>query len=500
MGLAPLDRSTLDRLQVALAGAAPAWSARARLSRLGRWPVGEAFDVSLPGSLDESIQAHRPGGMRAKPTLGLDRWTSAEMRARLTGADRGASIDIACVGSPRSGEPASISGLLVETTRREIDGDPAGVWIERLFRAMCAQLAPPWARAGSLGERMSGRRRGAGGRVEWLTYLGHEAAAGVRVGDLRGIDGVDVEDLSGGLLIRLDPSPGSRRTTAYWQRLQTVEATIGRPRPVAAEPPQSGTESMARPIRPAVGVPIPLVPRPTVTRTEGGTRHLQGARYERARFAQLQLREPGAVLEGFEAVRCEFDNVALGPRADGAQPVVVRSCTLTRRRSRAVSLGLVVVEDCLIDGHAGGFMATASVLLRHVVMRGPIDALDLRSPRQLQVASRPSLPRLHAEHYRTVDWTLDIREARFRRCDIGGVPGHLVRRDPTTQVLVTRARALAGPWREATGGHFWRVGIERLLESGDDSRVFVAGPRGDRFEQELAVIGRLREAGIAVPD
>jgi hypothetical protein len=418
------------------------------------------------------------------------------MEAHLTGADRGASIRLFFEGSDRSGEPASISRLVVETTQREIDGLPAGVWVERLFRALCAALVPTSATAGSLGEGMSGTRRGVPATVEWLTYLGKDAATGVDRDRLREVPGVDVTEVGGGLLLRLDPSAGPRRTASYWERVRAVEATIGRPRATSALR-QTVPRTAAAPA--GAGPPLPFVPQPTVTLTERGAKHFHGSRYERTRFAQLGLREPGATLEGFELVRCEFDNVSIGSYGSGEEPVLVRDCSLTRCRARVALFGLVVVEDCLIDGFSGGFWATASVLLRHVVMRGPIDALDLRSPRQIQ-SNRQDLPNVHADHYRTVDWALDIREARFKRCDIGGVPGRLVRRDPATQILITRERALASPWREATAGHFWWVGIERLLESGDESEVFVACPRGDRFEEELGVIARLREAGTALPD
>lgn len=495
MGLAPLDRSTLDRLQFALAAAVPAWSSRARLSTLGRWRIGEAFDAATPGSLDAVIQAHRPGGPRAKPTVGLEQWASSEMELRLTGADRGASIQITYIGSPRSGEPASIATLLVETTQREIDGEAAGTWIERIFRALCADLAPPRATASSLGERMSASRRGVASGIEWLTYFGPEGRT-ISLERLHEIPGVDAVALSGGVLIRLDPSPGPRRYVTYWRRVRAVEAAIGPHqalnRPRSARPPQTS--------RPAekVAVPIPFVPRPIVTTL--GTTHVQGARYERTRFAQLGLHEPGAIVEGFDLVRCEFDNVQIGSYYDGEEPVFVRNGSLTRCRSSVVLFGLVVVEDCVIDGHAGGFWATAAIFLKHVLMRGPIDALDLRSPRQLRDPQRPSLPQIHDHFYRSVDWALDIREARFKRCDVGGVPAHLVRRDPATQILITRERALAGAWREVTADHFWRIGIEDLVDSGEESEVFVACPRGGRFEQELALISRLREAGIAEPD
>jgi hypothetical protein len=496
MGMAPLDRSTLDRLQLALERSVPAWSSAARLSTLGRWPVRERFDVAVPGSLDEVIQAHRPGGARAKPTLGLAQASSSEMRARLTGADRGASITFNWIGSERSGEAASISHLVVETTQREVEGGPAGAWVERLFRAICAELAPPSANACSLGERMSAQRRGASGQVVWLTYVGPRAAGAVRRADLASVAGVDAQDLAGGILIRLDSSSNTRRTTAYWKRASAVEACIGRP-PLRKVPRDQRDVAPPRPAAPpSPPPPTPLIPRPIVTMSVGGGRHIAGARYERMRFAGLHLREPGTVVEGFELVRCEFDNVGIGSKA--GPPVTVRHCTLTRCRSRVAIFGLVVVEDCVIDGHAGGFWATASVLLRHVVLRGPIDAIDLRSPRQL--SSPDHVVKAHHSHYRSVDWALDIRGARFKRCDIGGVPGHLVRRDPATQVLVTRERALAADWREATAGHFWRVAFERLLASGGESEVLVACPRGGRFAEELAVIARLREAGIAAPD
>jgi pentatricopeptide repeat protein len=178
-------------------------------------------------------------------------------------------------------------------------------------------------------------------------------------------------------------------------------------------------------------------------------------------------------------------------------PVVVRNCTLTRCRIWKAYLRYVLLEDSIVDGLSGSQFMTREVLLKHVVIRGPVDSIDIRHPRQ--VMGPEPLIALHAAHYETVDWALDISEARFARCDIGGVPGRLVRRDPATQVLVTRERVLAAPWREVAQGE-WKIGIERLLKAEADSEVFVACLRGGRFEETLAVFQRLREAGIAEPD
>jgi hypothetical protein len=234
------------------------------------------------------------------------------------------------------------------------------------------------------------------------------------------------------------------------------------------------------------------------------------------RFAGIRYSTPGGILEGFDVEKCEFDNVSIGvdvvepgmaaivrrfnPNVSheyDSAPVVVRNCTLTRCRIWQAYLRYVLVEDSVVDGLSGSLSMTSEVLLRHVVIRGPIDSIDIRHPRQ--VMGPEPLIALHAAHYATVDWALDISEARFARCDIGGVPGRLVRRDPATQILVTRERVLASPWREVAQGA-WKIGIERLLKAEADSEVFVACPRGDDFEESLAVFQRLREAGLAEPD
>ena len=106
----------------------------------------------------------------------------------------------------------------------------------------------------------------------------------------------------------------------------------------------------------------------------------------------------------------------------------------------------------------------------------------------------------HKDFYETVDWALDISEARLTRCDISGVPGHLVRRDPATQILITRERALAAQWTAVAPQTPEYYGIERLLESPMDSTVLVACPRDKDFDRTLATFARLREAGIAEPD
>jgi hypothetical protein len=205
-------------------------------------------------------------------------------------------------------------------------------------------------------------------------------------------------------------------------------------------------------------------------------------------------------VEDLEAVRCEFDHCGLGPFDSKAPALVVRNCRLERCRISMVDLRFVQFEDCVVDGVRGSMTITTSgPLFRHVTIRGSVDSLYIRPP---GFGIHPDLRAIerHRAYYETVDWALDISQARLARCEMPGVPGRLVRRDPATQILVTRERVLATPWQEVAAGTLEYFGIEGLLRWGLDSIVEVACPRSKDFEARLASFARLREAGVAEPD
>jgi len=103
--------------------------------------------------------------------------------------------------------------------------------------------------------------------------------------------------------------------------------------------------------------------------------------------------------------------------------------------------------------------------------------------------------------YASIDWALDIREAEFEECDLRGIPGHLVRRDPETQILVTRERVMEGVWRELDLSRtYWPASLEGLLEDERSDEVLVAPKLATDFEDLLAGLNLLREAGVAEPD
>jgi hypothetical protein len=225
---------------------------------------------------------------------------------------------------------------------------------------------------------------------------------------------------------------------------------------------------------------------------------VEGGRYEGVEVAQLEYREPGGVLRGFEAIRCRFENVRLGTTEPEHEPVVVRNCRLEQCSIRSVTLWSVQVEDCLVDCMDGPMTyLTYGPLLKHVVVQGDVDALYVLHPGRFDADARLIVQR--RAFYDATDWALDISRARFGDCELSGVPGRLVRRDPETQILVTRDRVTATPWQEVAAGEPHRFVIEGFLKSDMDSLVLVASS-GVRRSLDLSYFARLREAGVAAPD
>ena len=171
------------------------------------------------------------------------------------------------------------------------------------------------------------------------------------------------------------------------------------------------------------------------------------------------------------------------------------------------ALNAAIVEDVVVDGLEthGDLLQTWGAVFKHVTLRGDIGRIMI-SPAVATGLAKPheqrAFDQANAAYYATVDWALDISEARFfGECDIRGIPARLIRRDPETQVVVTREKALSGEWRKVDLSDTWWGGwIELFLRDGDPDVVLVAPKRHPRYRVLLEGLRKLREAGIAEPD
>ncbi len=107
-----------------------------------------------------------------------------------------------------------------------------------------------------------------------------------------------------------------------------------------------------------------------------------------------------------------------------------------------------------------------------------------------------------ADFYSTNEWALDISEGIFQEFEMHGVPAKLVRRDPDTQVVITRENAIRSNWRDkiSSWNHYWPFVIDLFLEDEEEDMVLVA-PKGKpkkKFTELLNGINELCEIGVAI--
>jgi hypothetical protein len=150
--------------------------------------------------------------------------------------------------------------------------------------------------------------------------------------------------------------------------------------------------------------------------------------------------------------RCYFEGCGLSITLSPALRATVRDVALVACEQRSCTIDTAVLDTVKVDGlKTNGLLQTWAAVFKHVILRGKIDrvmfsavvATGTTTKEQQQVFDEAN-----AAFYASVDWALDISEAEFVECDVRGIPGTLIRRDPASQVLVTRKAAIAGRWRD----------------------------------------------------
>ena len=197
----------------------------------------------------------------------------------------------------------------------------------------------------------------------------------------------------------------------------------------------------------------------------------------------------------------------------GERPTL-RRITIERCHFTASDLGPVIVEDAVLDTiwfHRGiwGPQKIVGSAFKRVALRGRIHgsvrfvpSIDWSLHRALEAAVDDPFVRANQRYYDDVDWALDISAAEFTGIEMSlcDIPARLIRRDPETQVVVTRESAARGDWRAASEGSSQWVAIERFLQAGFGDTVLVAPTRSKYVEADVAAFRRLRDIGVALAD
>ncbi|MBM1172052.1 hypothetical protein [Microvirga arabica] len=220
-------------------------------------------------------------------------------------------------------------------------------------------------------------------------------------------------------------------------------------------------------------------------------------------FAHQTLDVRAHYIEGVTARRCTIEGSMRLPKQVGAWNRL-RNCRAERCGHNNLSLSGTAIENCELAGLARkGPMPLFlwACVFKHVRLRGTLTGIKL-NPECSILNSDPAIQAQWADamrnYYQDGEWALDISEAEFTSAPtLEAVPGHLVRRDPTRQVLVRR-EVLAG--RDLRALPHW-VALEWFVErSPFDSVVLVGSCVKARQQKDLDGLRQLRDLGIADSD
>lgn len=216
---------------------------------------------------------------------------------------------------------------------------------------------------------------------------------------------------------------------------------------------------------------------------------------------------PARLIQGLEFKRCYFHDCSLSMTRHPELRTTVRDVRLDRCEVEHCFIESAIIEDCIVDGlKTLGDLKICGAVFKHVVLRGKIDKVMITHPWSPYLSDEPpdaDLPirRANAEYYKHVDWALDISQGEFQELDIRSVPARLIRRDPETQVIVTREKALQGDWKYLPyPDNLWAGWIDGFLHDETPDVVLVAPKRSKRFKPLLEGLKLLRQAGVAEPD
>jgi hypothetical protein len=226
------------------------------------------------------------------------------------------------------------------------------------------------------------------------------------------------------------------------------------------------------------------------------------------RFDSLFDRGSTGVISEVRCVNCEFSHSGLSLTSKLEQRTVVRSVDLFKCRINGCEIGPAVLEDVTIsDLQTNDLLILWGTLFRRVRLSGKIgrikinkniDAID-RSPK-----TQGPFDEFRKKFYSETDWALDIRDAKFKEFELRGIPSSLIRRDPESQVVITRERALESTWREqlSSTNKFWPFVVDMFLSDGDSDRVLIAPLDAPKKKRDLLLtqLNELRIVGVALPD
>jgi hypothetical protein len=230
--------------------------------------------------------------------------------------------------------------------------------------------------------------------------------------------------------------------------------------------------------------------------------------YENQTFQRLYDRGDALFLENMRFEGCMFESCALSLTKDINRRSTVRNVSLKNCASNGCGIGPAIFEDVDVDGLAtNDLLIIWAATFQHVKISGDIGKIKINPWAHFVDRTEATQGPFTTQReilYGSIDWALDISEARFKAFEIEGIPARLIRRDPESQVMITRARAVSDDWlgTARSTNNPWLLSIELFLSDNVKDMVLVAplGAPKKKRDELLRGLRELRDLGVAEPD
>jgi hypothetical protein len=233
--------------------------------------------------------------------------------------------------------------------------------------------------------------------------------------------------------------------------------------------------------------------------------------FHNERFYQLYDRGDQLRLEDMKFENCEFTRCAISLTEQFGRMSTVQNVSLTDCAFINCQTGPTIFSNIAINNlKASDLLILWSPYFDRVTFSGDICKIKVNTtadPSTWENEKQKPFNDFRKQFYANVEWALDISQARFKEFDLESVPAHLVRRDPESQIVVTREKALqfARPgWEKLLDPacKHWAFVIDLFLSDGDADVVLIAplGAVKAKRDPLLKGLQELRRIGLAEPD
>lgn len=204
-------------------------------------------------------------------------------------------------------------------------------------------------------------------------------------------------------------------------------------------------------------------------------------------------------------VGCRFESCSISNTLDPKQMARIENVEIVDCTDLNSSIGPCSLTDVRVQHlKTGDIMLVWAPKLTRVSLGGKIGRIKINDTVQLSrttEAQKESWKRARAEHYDKVDWAIDISAARPLMLELDGIPTDKIRRDPETQIVVSKTALREQRQVDAIPelDDVTRFSLESFISNEPTEKLLVApiGRTPKLYRPVLASFAALRRAGLA---